>query len=325
MSPNLTLNLGMRWEYITPIYEVADRQVNINTFTGQLIYADATREFGRALYKPYKKQFMPNLGFAWTPVQQAGRSCGLSLLDLPRRHRRQPSADAESAVLHRVERNLRRGGARRYPHRFRRSCGTETDTGQPAHGCGPCLQGRAWDLDLRPQFTNQFNFTIEYQVTSIDFRHGRLCRPARNPPGRSARSQSAAARHRDRSAPGLRSMTGVLLRARCPNVSNIALTESSGTMWYNSLQVSGRRRMSNGLEFLTAYTFSKTLTDNLGYYGCGGVNSDGAYWQNAYDRRANYGPACFDARHNFTVGGSLRPPGRQGQEIPGHQSARRWT
>jgi hypothetical protein len=84
-------------------------------------------------------------------------------------------------------------------------------------------------------------------------------------------------------------------------------------MWYNSLQVSGRQRMKGGLELLTAYTFSKTLTDNLGYYGCGNVSSDGAYWQNAYDRRANYGPACFDARHNFTVGGLFELPVGKGR------------
>jgi hypothetical protein len=84
-------------------------------------------------------------------------------------------------------------------------------------------------------------------------------------------------------------------------------------MWYNSLQLSGRRRLSGGLELLAAYTFSKTLSDNLGYYGCGLVNSDGAYWQNAYDRHANYGPACFDARHNFTVGGLYEIPVGKGK------------
>jgi hypothetical protein len=84
-------------------------------------------------------------------------------------------------------------------------------------------------------------------------------------------------------------------------------------MWYNSLQLSGRRRLSGGLELLTAYTFSKTLTDNLGYYGCGGVSSDGAYWQNAYDRHANYGPSCFDARHNFTAGGVYELPVGKGK------------
>ncbi|MBL8178677.1 MAG: TonB-dependent receptor, partial [Bryobacterales bacterium] len=63
---NLTLNLGLRWEYISPLEEVADRQVNINTYTGELIYPGKS-EFGRGLYKPYRKQFMPTIGFAWTP------------------------------------------------------------------------------------------------------------------------------------------------------------------------------------------------------------------------------------------------------------------
>ena len=35
---NVTFNYGLSWEYMSPIYEVADRQVNINTFTGALIY-----------------------------------------------------------------------------------------------------------------------------------------------------------------------------------------------------------------------------------------------------------------------------------------------
>ena len=39
VAHNLTMNLGMRWEYTQPIYEVADRQVNIDTFTGKLLYA----------------------------------------------------------------------------------------------------------------------------------------------------------------------------------------------------------------------------------------------------------------------------------------------
>ncbi|MFN8811456.1 MAG: carboxypeptidase regulatory-like domain-containing protein, partial [Acidobacteriota bacterium] len=34
ISRNFTLNLGLRWEYMQPIYEVADRQINVNTFTG---------------------------------------------------------------------------------------------------------------------------------------------------------------------------------------------------------------------------------------------------------------------------------------------------
>jgi hypothetical protein len=69
------------------------------------------------------------------------------------------------------------------------------------------------------------------------------------------------------------------------------------------VQVSGRHRLSGGLTLTGFYVWSKSLMDNLGYYGCGSVNSDGAYWQDAYNRRANKGPACFDARQNGSIGG----------------------
>jgi hypothetical protein len=74
-------------------------------------------------------------------------------------------------------------------------------------------------------------------------------------------------------------------------------------MDYHSAQMTARRRYSGGLEFLASYTFGKTLTDNLGYYGSTNTSGEGAYWQNAYDRRSNRGPAFFDVRHNFTLGG----------------------
>jgi hypothetical protein len=316
VRPNLTLNLGLRWEYITPIYEVADRQVNINTFTGQLIYP-GDGEFGRALYKSYKKQFMPNLGFAWTPgvfnnkvVIRAGYRFSSFLegtganLRLPLN----PPFFAESDVTYDASApgDIRVG--------FADLPTTRPTLDSPRVGANPVLQGRAWDLNLRPQFTNQFNFSTEYMLSNatsftagyVGQRGTHLVVPheANQPlPGTGPFNTWAPINDR-------RPLAGLL-----PNVSNIALTESSGTMWYNSLQLSGRHRMSGGLELLTAYTFSKTLTDNLGYYGCGNVASDGAYWQNAYDRRANYGPACFDARHNFTVGGLYELPVGRGKKF----------
>ena len=39
-------------------------------------------------------------------------------------------------------------------------------------------------------------------------------------------------------------------------------------MSYNALQVSGRHRLSGGLSLTGFYVWSKSLMDNLGYYGC---------------------------------------------------------
>jgi hypothetical protein len=74
-------------------------------------------------------------------------------------------------------------------------------------------------------------------------------------------------------------------------------------MFYNGLQAGLRKRFSHGVEFQASYTYSKTLTDNLGYYGSTGVNAAGAYWQNAYDRHGDWGRSFFDATHVFSLGG----------------------
>ena len=66
------------------------------------------------------------------------------------------------------------------------------------------------------------------------------------------------------------------------------------------------------------------MMENLGYYGCGSVNSEGAYWQDAYNRRGNRGPACFDAQHNASFGGLYNLPFGKGQKF-GSGEVRQWT
>ncbi len=66
VTSNLTLNLGLRWEYTQPVYEVANRQVNVNIYTGAVSQAGVNGA-SRALFNPYYKQFEPKLGFAWSP------------------------------------------------------------------------------------------------------------------------------------------------------------------------------------------------------------------------------------------------------------------
>ena len=53
---------------------------------------------------------------------------------------------------------------------------------------------------------------------------------------------------------------------------------------------------------------SRVRTNNLGYYGSAGVQAEGAYWMNAYEPEWNYGPAFFDARHNFVLSANYELP-----------------
>lgn len=311
VTSNFTLNIGLRWEYMQPIYEVADRQVNVDTFAGRVI-APGSGEFGRALYKGYPHQYMPRLGFAWTPgmfgnklvvrggyaYQSFMEGTGANLR-LPLN----PPLFVESDITYDI----------RQPSSITRgfsdvvTANVTLDGPRPPGVTTPQLQGRAWDLNLRPQTTSQYNFTLEYQLdNATSFSAGyvaqkgtHLVAPVEaNQPLPGVGAPSTWAPLNDRRP----------LRNSLPNLGNIARTESSATMDYHSLQVTARRRMRGGLEFLAAYTYGKTLTDNLGYYGSALTQGEGAYWQNAYDRRSNRGPSFFDIRQNFTIGGLYEAP-----------------
>ena len=177
---------------------------------------------------------------------------------------------------------------------------------------------RTWDPDLRPQFTQQRNFSLEYLLSSnLVVSAGYVSQRA---------THTIVARDRNQPLPGpsnvnptqwanantRRPLYGVL-----PGVTTTATTESSGTMNYDSLQVTAAKRYSHGVDFNLSYTWSKTLNDALGFFGAGGTQSEGAYWQNAYDRHANYGFAAWDARHNLTFSSNIELPFGRGRRFGG--------
>lgn len=307
VTSNFTINLGLRWEYMQPIYEVADRQVNVDTFSGKLMYAGKDGN-SRALYNGYWKQFMPRIGLAWTPemfknkmVFRAGYAY-MSFMEGTGANLRLPLnppffVETDFSYDPRTPGSITRGFADVVTADIR------LDMPRPAAaGVVPQLQGRAWDQNLRPQTTSQMNVSLEYQLDqTTSFSAAYVGQKG---------THLVAPHEANQPLPGtgpFSTWTNLNLRRPLinvlPNLGNIALTEASATMDYHSLQMTGRRRFSAGLEFLAAYTFGKTLTDNLGYYGGGFTAGEGAYWQNAYDRRGNRGPSFFDVTHNFTIGG----------------------
>lgn len=299
MRSNLTINLGLRWDYTQPVYEVKDREVNFNLQTGQALFAGQNGN-SRALYNAYYKQFMPRVGFAWTPgmfgnkfVLRAGYGITSFMegtganLRLPLN----PPFFFESNVT--------------FDARTPGSIQTGFTDVQPGNQIGG--QVRAWNPDLRPAFIQQWNFSVEYAFTnSLSWNVGYVGQKG---------SHLVDPREYNQPLPGVGPVdTWAPLQERRPLfpfnplITNISGTDSSAVMSYTALQTSLRKRFSYGLEFLASYTASRSLSDNLGYYGSGGVASMGAYWQNAYDRRSDFGPTFFDATHNFSLGGSFELP-----------------
>ena len=299
---NLTLNLGLRWEYTSPVVEVKDRQSNFELFTGRLIFAGQNGA-SRALYDPYYKGFEPRVGFAWTPSKFENKLV----------------VRAGYGIVQFMEGT---GSNLRLP--LNPPFFSEADrTYNAASGAGTITSGfndvivrnqiagliRVWDPNLRPQFTQQYNLTLEYQLANT------MSVSAAYVGNRATHLVAPTDFNQPLPGTGDFNLRRPLSRA-LPLVTQISGTASWAISNYNGLQLNLRQRYGRGVEFLASYTFSKTLTDNLGYYGSAGVAAQGAYSYNQYAQRLyNYGPAFFDTPHNFVFSGSYELPFGKGRSF----------
>ena len=304
IRPDLTLNLGLRWAYTSPLVEKDNRQTNFNLQTGVQTFAQDGSISDRALYEPYYKGFEPRVGFAYRPTERWVVRGGYGI----------------SQYMEGTGSNLRL--PMNPPFFFESNVNYDKSSGagtiatgfaELVPGTTPSGQVRSFDQNLRPQFTQQWNVFVERLVTSsMSLNVGWVGHHATN---------LVAPVEGNQPLPGVGDpATWAPLNSRRPLIeeqpliTNIATTTSRARSNYNGLQASVRQRSWNGLEFLASYTFSKVLTNNLGYYGSGGVAAEGAYWQNAYEPEWNYGRAFADARHNFVLAANYELPFGKGKK-----------
>ena len=85
-----------------------------------------------------------------------------------------------------------------------------------------------------------------------------------------------------------------------PAYNSSIQTTTKGDSWYNSLQVVLNKRLSHGLEFQSAYTWSKSLDTTQGQlYASDCFDAGSLYGNHPSNTIVDKGPSCFDARQNW--------------------------
>ena len=171
----------------------------------QILASDGGIE-DRALYQPYYGGFEPRLGVAWQVERSDRGPRRLRHLAVHGRHRRQPAAAAQPAVL------LRVGGGLRHDHRRRQR---RQRLQRPRAGDDPGRQ--------RPRLRSRAAAAVLAAVERlrrvsgdlVDVGADRLCRPPRRPPGDPGRRQPGAAGRRRRVDLGVQDDAPAARSARC--------------------------------------------------------------------------------------------------------------
>ena len=94
-----------------------------------------------------------------------------------------------------------------------------------------------------------------------------------------------------------------------PNYGPFAAIQNRGNSTYHSLQLKVQKRYSQGLSFLSSFTYSKAIND-LPEICCAQP-----YPQNTYDLRAEKGPADFDQRLRWALSFDYELPFGKGRQF----------
>jgi Carboxypeptidase regulatory-like domain/TonB dependent receptor len=308
LRPNLTLNLGIRYDYTQPLYEVHNRETNINLQTGAFEYAGQNGN-SRALYNATFDQVAPRVGFAYSISPRVVLRGGYGIttyfegMGVGLRLTQNPPWQQVYTLLGVAP----SGGANGQP--------LPVTTGLPSASSGSytgCNTYSLWDPNIRPSLTQSYSLTTEYQLNDhSSVQVGYVGNDTHNLTIPVWANQWPA------------SCAGAATCAAAPFADNpqlgatAAIKETATTAMsnYNALQAVYRWRSSHGLDFTANYTWSKAMTNgSQGFNGIFGTN--GIYYQqNAFDLAAEYGPSPLDATHNISSVVVYELPFGQGRQF----------
>jgi len=305
VTPSLTLNLGLRYGFDQPLYEVNNKEVNVDVKNPlncpACLLTAGKNGASNALYNAFHKQFMPRVSFAYQMNPKQVIRGGYAITD-----------DFEGM-----------GSAQRLTanppfissYFYQSGSPTPTTAGNPIKvsqgfnaGGLNLVQSKynAWDPNIKPELIQQYNLTLQTLLTnSFTFQIGYVGNVAQHlviP--QSINQETVPGNTATEPFSGLVGVGG-----------QVYMTSAEGYSNYNAMQIQLRQRQLHGLEYTFNYTWAKNMTNNPGYFGTGGVDGPGVYPQNIYDPHADYGVAAFDTRNAVNFVASYAIPFGHGRDF----------
>ena len=289
LSPRLTLNYGVRWEYFGPFFDTTHQASTFIASKGGIVFPGKGID---SLYPPRWNDFAPRFGFAYAASSRLVIRGGWGIyFDSPNLNafgdNRPPNSGATGVIYNPAGANP--------IYSVTRSNYTIVP-GQPVFGNTtlppPPYGVFSVDQNFKNASVENFNFNTQYQLSNTaTFEIGYVGSLGRHlltvldinqpPPSALGTSATRAAQN--------------LIRpyySQFPQFATINQVESIANSHYNGLVTSLRTSNWHGLVSKFSYTLGHSLDDASLVRGRNPTNS--------YDLRFDYGNSDFDVRHTFT-------------------------
>jgi hypothetical protein len=307
--PNLTLNIGLRYEMTTIPTEANGKQASLKSMT------DSTITPGQPYFNnnPTVWDFEPRIGFAWDPFRNGKTSVrgGFGLYDvlpLPYEFLIISSASAPVAQNLSITNVVQGDFPTNAYNKAIQGCVLpdlscyRTSYIDPNPHRSYVMQ---WNLNVQREIAPQTTLTVGYvgsRGVRLPFRtdDADIVLPtALTPEGYLWPSNSTQG-------------AGIGTRVN-PNVGRIDRLVFGGDSYYNGLHVDVERKFSHGLQFLTAFTWGKSIDTGSSTIAGDQFSNSPSSLPFYFDARLRRGQSDFNLGRNLVISGTWQVPGLKSQ------------
>ncbi len=275
LRPDLTVNLGVRYEYVSPPVDANNGMTTFDLANGQLAQV-GTNGVSRSGIRPDRNNFAPRIGASWrvTPGTVIRGGYGLfydsGMLTV-----------FTAPYFNPPQFNLRLF----FPSATRLL--TLNDPFPLSAGFTPPPTLSLVSPDLVNGYLQHWNVAVQREINAI----GNVTIAYAGSNG----SNLVRPRNLNQATPGAGDVQG---RRPYPTFSDIFVAESAGRSQFHSLQATLDRPLTHGMSFLAVYTLSKSMDDASAFLG---TPADPNFPQDSHNPGAEWAPSSFDVRHRLTL------------------------